>query len=125
MIGGVAELLSRFNPLLRAAVRQTYSHVFLDEFQDTTGTQYALTRSLFRGSAAVLTAVGDSKQRIMVWAGAVKNVFELYRSDFKAEARNLVMNYRSAPNLVRIQETLVAPIEPGTPTPEPPDHRTQ
>lgn len=118
MIGRLAELLIRFNPLLRSAVRQTYSHVFLDEFQDTTGTQYALTRSLFRGSAAVLTAVGDSKQRIMVWAGAVKNVFELYRGDFEAEARNLLMNYRSAPNLVRIQETLVAAIEPGTPTPE-------
>ena len=121
MIGRLAELLIRFNPLLRAAVRQTYSHVFLDEFQDTTGTQYALTRSLFRGSAAVLTAVGDSKQRIMVWAGAVKNVFELYQGDFKAEVRNLVMNYRSAPGLVRIQETLVAAIEPGTPTPKPAD----
>jgi superfamily I DNA/RNA helicase len=118
MIGRLAELLIGFNPLLRAAVRQTYSHLFLDEFQDTTWTQYALTRSLFRGSATVLTAVGDSKQRIMVWAGAVKNVFDLYRSDFEAEARNLVMNYRSAPNLVRIQQTLVAAIEPGTPTPE-------
>ncbi|MFO0849959.1 MAG: ATP-dependent helicase [Gemmataceae bacterium] len=118
MIGRLAELLLRFNPLLLKALRQTYSHVFLDEFQDTTRIQYTLTRTLFRGSSAILTAVGDSKQRIMVWAGALDQIFEVYRSDFVAEVRNLVMNYRSAPELVRIQETLIAAIEPGTPAPK-------
>lgn len=118
MIGRLAELLLRFNPLLLRALRRSYSHVFLDEFQDTTRIQYTLTRTMFRGSGAVLTAVGDSKQRIMVWAGALDRIFEVYRDDFRAEVRNLVMNYRSAPRLVRIQETLIAAIEPGTPTPQ-------
>jgi superfamily I DNA/RNA helicase len=118
MIGRLAELLLRFNPLLLKALRQTYSHVFLDEFQDTTRIQYTLTRTLFRGSAAVLTAVGDSKQRIMVWAGALDRIFEVYGDDFRAEVRTLVMNYRSAPRLVRIQQTLITAIEPGTPTPQ-------
>ena len=118
MIGRLAELLLRLNPLLLKALRQTYSHVFLDEFQDTTRIQYALTRTLFRNSGAVLTAVGDSKQRIMAWAGALDKVFEVYRGDFQAEVHDLVMNYRSAPRLVRIQETLVAAIEPGTATPQ-------
>ncbi len=118
MIGRLAELLLRLNPLLLKALRQTYSHVFLDEFQDTTSIQYSLTRTLFRGSAAVLTAVGDSKQRIMVWAGALDRIFEVYRDDFRAEVRSLVMNYRSAPRLVRMQETLITAIEPGTPAPQ-------
>jgi DNA helicase II / ATP-dependent DNA helicase PcrA len=121
MIGRLAELLVRTYPMLRKALRQTYSHVFLDEFQDTTGIQYALTRELFRGSSSVLTAVGDSKQRIMGYAGAVANVFERFKDDFGAGRHDLVMNYRSAPRLVYIQRSLIAAIEPGTPDPQPAD----
>jgi len=117
MIGRLAELLVRGNPLLLKALRQTYSHVFLDEFQDTNRIQYALTSVLFQGSGAVLTAVGDSKQRIMGFAGALEGIFQLYRNDFEAEVYDLVMNYRSAPRLVRIQETLAAAIEPGAAAP--------
>lgn len=47
------------------AVRNTYSHVFLDEFQDCTNTQYKFVRTAFGSTSAVLTAVGDIKQRIM------------------------------------------------------------
>jgi len=118
MIGRLAELLLRSNPLLLKALRQAYSHVFLDEFQDTTRIQYALTRSLFWNSQAVLTAVGDTKQRIMAWAGALERIFQVYRDDFQAEVHGLVMNYRSAPKLVRMQETLIAAIEPGTVAPK-------
>jgi superfamily I DNA/RNA helicase len=121
MIGRLAELLLRLNPLLMKALRQTYSHVFLDEFQDTTRIQYALTRTLFRNSRAAVTAVGDSKQRIMVWAGAMDKIFEVYSADFQGQTHSLVMNYRSAPRLVKIQETLIAAIEPGTAPPQPAD----
>ncbi len=54
----------------------------------------------------------------------MNNVFDLFCEDFGAEPHNLIMNYRSAPKLVRIQETLVAAIEPGTPTPIPADDGT-
>ncbi len=124
MIGRLAGFILRLNPLILAAVRQTYSHVFLDEFQDTTEIQYALTLTLFRGSDTVLTAVGDPKQRIMAWAGAVETIFGIYRDDFGAAARDLLMNYRSAPNLVRIQHALITAIEPGAPPPQSADHGT-
>ncbi|MDQ3222601.1 MAG: UvrD-helicase domain-containing protein, partial [Gemmatimonadota bacterium] len=42
-----------------------------DEFQDSTRNQYELLKEAFLGSDVVLTAVGDSKQRIMRWAGAL------------------------------------------------------
>jgi superfamily I DNA/RNA helicase len=42
--------------------------VFLDEFQDTTLAQFELLHTAFDGSSAKFTAVGDDKQRIMVWA---------------------------------------------------------
>lgn len=60
------------NVIARNAVRQTYSYVFLDEFQDCTSDQYALIKACFLGSPAILTSVGDTKQSIMGWAGALE-----------------------------------------------------
>lgn len=111
MISRLAELLLRSNPKILTALRATYSFVFLDEFQDTTGIQYDLTRTAFHGSAAFLTAVGDNKQRIMGWAGALPNVFESYQKDFGGEVLRLKNNHRSAPELVRILSYLTLAID--------------
>lgn len=51
--------------IARNAIRQTYSDVFLDEFQDCTNLQYELVKVAFLGTGARLTAVGDTKQKIM------------------------------------------------------------
>ncbi len=67
----------------RNAVRQTYSDVFLDEFQDCTNQQYELVKVAFQGTAIRLTAVGDTKQKIMGWAGALDGVFETFATDFQ------------------------------------------
>lgn len=64
--------------IARNAVRQTYSDVFLDEFQDCTNHQYALVKLSFQGTAIRLTAVGDTKQKIMGWAGALDGIFETF-----------------------------------------------
>lgn len=113
MIGRLAELLLRTNPKVLAALRATYQYVFLDEFQDTTQIQYQLTTTAFKGSNARLTAVGDPKQRIMLWAGALVGVFDDFRKDFGAKHHHLAMNYRSAPELVRIQQHLIQALEPS------------
>lgn len=103
MISRLAEYLIRTNPLIIRALRQTYSHVFLDEFQDTTSVQYALLSACFYESNSIITAVGDNKQRIMLWAGAKRNAFEAFKSNFKAGELRLIMNHRSAPKLIQIQ----------------------
>lgn len=113
MVGRLAELLLRANPQILRALRETYAYVFLDEFQDTTRVQYDLTVTAFKDSAAKLTAVGDPKQRIMLWAGALDGVFKQFQTDFQAKHHGLAMNYRSAPELVRIQRHLIAALEPG------------
>ena len=87
-------------------VRQTYSHVFLDEFQDTTEIQYELVKTCFKNTNVIMTAVGDEKQRIMVWAGALLNAFDLFKSDFSAEPKQLVQNHRSAPKIVLLQKAM-------------------
>jgi superfamily I DNA/RNA helicase len=98
--------------IARNAVRQTYSHVFLDEFQDCNKEQYALITACFLGSGAKLVAVGDTKQRIMGWAGALEGIFETYAADFEAESLNLYQNFRSAPRLRRMQNAMVHVMDP-------------
>ena len=111
MIGRLVELLIRTNPMIRQALRATYSHVFLDEFQDTTHVQYDLVKSVFWGSDAVLTAVGDNKQQIMRWAMALDDPFSMFEEDFKAERIQLSNNYRSSPTLVRIQHDIALSVD--------------
>ncbi|NTG40958.1 UvrD-helicase domain-containing protein [Rhizobium rhizogenes] len=98
--------------IARNAIRQTYSHVFLDEFQDCNKEQYALITACFLGSGAKLVAVGDTKQRIMGWAGALEGIFETYAADFQAEPLNLYQNFRSAPRLRRMQNAMVRVMDP-------------
>lgn len=124
MIGCLAELLLSTNPAIRHALRATYAFVFLDEFQDTTGIQYRLLHTAFHGSDAILTAVGDHKQRIMLWAGALEGVFDVFKREFRARPRDLEMNYRSAPRLVSIQHHLIASLDPESSMPRAADDGT-
>lgn len=103
MISILVEYLLRRNPLIVKSLHATYSHVFLDEFQDTTYIQYDLLKTAFIDSKSIITTVGDNKQRIMGWAGALKNGFEIFNKDFKATQFSLLNNYRSAPRLIYIQ----------------------
>lgn len=61
---------------------------------------------MFLSSKAIITAVGDNKQRIMVWAGARKTVFVDFQNDFNAIKYKLIMNHRSAPRLVDLQRKM-------------------
>lgn len=99
--------------IARNAIRQTYSHVFLDEFQDCTDEQYRLIEVCFCGTRARLTAVGDTKQRIMGWAGALEGIFATYAGDFDALPLNLYQNFRSEPRLRRMQNAMVTIMDPA------------
>ncbi len=106
MISRLAEYLIRTNRFIKKAIEMTYSHVFLDEFQDTTSIQYELVKTCFFQTGTIITAVGDTKQRIMLWAGARKSIFEDFQNDFSSQKRTLIMNHRSAPRLVEIQKAM-------------------
>ncbi|WP_259084847.1 UvrD-helicase domain-containing protein [Salinibacter ruber] len=114
MIARLTEFLLRKCPELNNALRSTYSHVFLDEFQDITFWQYDFLETAFKNTDAVLTAVGDHKQSIMGWAGAIPDPFEDFESDFSATTETLISNYRSTPELVGFQHDLARLIDPNT-----------
>lgn len=106
ILSRLAQLLLDKNPIITDYLRQTYSYVFLDEFQDATTKQYELIKAAFLNSDCILTAVGDTKQRIMLWAGAMNNIFAHFEHDFSATKLSLLMNFRSAPRLVELQNYL-------------------
>lgn len=122
MLGRLLQAIVETNPVVRRAICATYSHVFIDEFQDTTYVQYELIRSIFKGSTSIITAVGDDKQRIMGWAGAQNDSFGEFAADFLdgtpelGRARLVLQsNYRSNKRIVEILNILkgrLAPTEP-------------
>lgn len=97
----------RMSPHARNAIRQTYTHVFLDEFQDATDKQYSLLKEAFLHTDAILTAVGDPKQRIMKFAGALDGIMKTFAGDFGATSLTLYQNRRSAPAIRRMQNRMV------------------
>lgn len=98
--------------MARNAIRQTYSDVFLDEFQDCTNLQYKLLKVAFQGTGTRLTAVGDTKQKIMGWAGALDGIFQAFAADFAATPLNMYRNFRSKPRLLRLQNEIIRALDP-------------
>jgi superfamily I DNA/RNA helicase len=111
MLNRLAELLVRATPQIRHALRVTYPFVFVDEFQDTTAGQLSVLRSVF-GDQAIVTAVGDRKQRIMGFAGALRKPIDLYVDAFSATKYELAWNFRSSADLVLLQHIIASRLDP-------------
>lgn len=103
----LATQIVRDSEIAKRAIQKTYKDVFLDEFQDCTGSQYELIHTIFFGTETRIVAVGDTKQRIMGWAGAIEGIFINYAEDFNAEVLNLYRNFRSKPQLIRLQNEVI------------------
>jgi DNA helicase-2/ATP-dependent DNA helicase PcrA len=110
MINRLAELLVRSAPKISRALRLTYPFVFVDEFQDTTSAQFSFLNSVFADGPAV-TAVGDSKQRIMGWAGALPKAVERFTRKFEACCYRLEWNFRSSDALVQLQHVIASRLD--------------
>lgn len=113
MINRLAEYLLRTNRRVRRAVRLSYPVVFLDEFQDTQTSQFEVLRRAFDNSGAIFTAVGDDKQKIMGWAGAMPKAFEVFREHYDAHPISLLSNWRSHAELVAVQHVIASNINPN------------
>src|SRR6266545_171995 len=112
-----AELLLRSYELLRdhAGLREHYqrrfSHLLVDEFQDTNKLQYAWLRILAGPDAAVF-AVGDDDQSIYAFRGANIANMQHFERDFGAAERpvtliKLEQNYRSHGHILDAANALI------------------
>lgn len=111
------EILEK-NEYARGALRQTYSHIFMDEFQDATTAQYAFLKQAFAGTGVQLIGVGDTKQRIMGFAGALEGVMATFAVDFGATDLQLYQNFRSKPRIRRFQNRMILEMDPPAASPD-------
>lgn len=100
------ELLLRSYELLqnseavRTHYQQRFSHILVDEFQDTNTIQYRWL-CMLAGKNTFMMAVGDDDQSIYSWRGAqVKNIHHFVRDFKNAHTIRLEQNYRSTKNIL-------------------------
>jgi DNA helicase-2/ATP-dependent DNA helicase PcrA len=108
-----AELLLRAHELWleRADVlehyRNRFSHLLVDEFQDTNAIQYAWLRVL-AGETGVPFVVGDDDQSIYRWRGARIEHIHKFTEDFPgARVLRLEQNYRSTATILNAANALI------------------
>ncbi len=97
---------------VRNLILSTYKYLFLDEFQDMTDPQYDFVKVIFRDSDTKITAVGDTNQMIMRWAGANPKNFENLKKDFNSEIIFLAVNHRSNSKIVGLINHVVKHLTP-------------
>ncbi|HEY5700813.1 MAG TPA: UvrD-helicase domain-containing protein, partial [Gammaproteobacteria bacterium] len=109
-----AELLLRAHELLRDRedilnhYRRRFSHVLVDEFQDTNSIQYAWLK-MIAGDTGWMFAVGDDDQSIYGWRGAKIENIQQFPKDFSSVTTvRLEQNYRSTANILSASNALIA-----------------
>ncbi|MGL5291964.1 MAG: UvrD-helicase domain-containing protein, partial [Vibrionaceae bacterium] len=101
------ELLCK-NPVLCAHYQQRFSHILVDEFQDTNAIQYAWLKIL-AGSSSNVLIVGDDDQSIYGWRGAqIANIGHFLHDFAKAQTIRLEQNYRSTSTILDASNHLIA-----------------
>lgn len=83
-----------------------FSHIFIDEFQDTTPLQFELARLLL-SKDGVICAIGDPFQSIYSFRGADSTIFELFRSiSSNTKLITLTENYRNCSEVLTCARSL-------------------
>ena len=93
---------------IAAQVRQRWSAVLVDEFQDLNPSQYKIIRALAIEHRNVF-AVGDDEQSIYSWTGADPSVFRDFANDFEVGTKaQLGENWRCPRQVVDLARRLIA-----------------
>lgn len=88
--------------------QQRWSHLLIDEYQDTNEAQYAIVRHLV-AKHNNLCVVGDPDQSIYSWRGAnIKNILNFANDFTGAKVVRLEQNYRSRTNILEAANALIA-----------------
>ena len=92
-----------------AQVRQQYRWFVVDEFQDVSAVQRTLL-DLWLGGRDELCVVGDPSQTIYSFAGASsQHLLDFKRWFPEATTIELVRNYRSSPEVIRVANEVIGP----------------
>ncbi len=100
--------LLRQSPELRETLDRSFTHMMVDEYQDTNLSQYQLIR-LLNHSVQNLAVTGDPDQSIYGWRGAnINNILEFEKDYPNVGIVRLEQNYRSTQSILRVADQLIA-----------------
>ena len=100
-------LLERFPDVARA-YQERFTHILVDEYQDTNRAQYAITQRLAAGHGNLMV-VGDDDQSIYSWRGAdIRNILDFERDWPDATTVKLEENYRSTQTILDAANAVIA-----------------
>jgi DNA helicase-2/ATP-dependent DNA helicase PcrA len=95
-------------PAILEHYQQRFSHLLVDEFQDTNAVQYAWLRVL-AGNNCKVTAVGDDDQSIYGWRGAKIENIQRFSEDFPdTQITKLEQNYRSTETILQAANEVIS-----------------
>ena len=88
-------------------VRLAWSHICVDEFQDTNRAQYDLLRLLARERDARLFVVGDEDQITLQWSGASPERLNQLQADYEPRVVQLPQSYRCPAPVLSLANRLI------------------
>ncbi len=94
-------------PAIRKQLHKIYSHVCIDEFQDTNLSQYRILKLLVSNDSPNLFVVADDDQIIYQWNGASPERLKELQNDFNMSLIQLPENYRCPENVIEIANKLI------------------
>ena len=101
------QILEAF-PEVRLKYQRRYTHILIDEYQDTNDVQYRLIKLLVSPSAS-LCVVGDPDQTIYTWRGANQGIILDFPRTFRpCHDIILARNYRSTKTILDTANRLIA-----------------
>lgn len=101
-------VLLRTDEAVRITLQERWSHLLVDEYQDTNAVQYKLLRELVTERHS-LTVVGDDDQSIYRWRGAdIGNILRFERDFPGAVLIRLEQNYRSTQTILSAANAVIA-----------------
>jgi len=88
------------NSFVCNSISNKFYEISVDEFQDTNIFQYEILKGINTNKQCTFFFVGDEKQKIYKFAGAIDDAFDNASKDFDAIIENLDITYRSTTNIV-------------------------
>jgi len=95
-------------PAISKQIRRVYTHVCVDECQDTNSAQFRLLVQIVPEARPNLFVVADDDQVIYQWNGASPARLKELRDRFSMDVLQLPENYRCPPVVIQLANNLIA-----------------
>lgn len=103
-------VLNLFNAYGTTEINDTYSHIIIDEFQDTNYIQFELIKHL-TAKEQNITVVGDVNQSIYAFRGAYSDNIEEFKKQFEISESSIIsldVSFRSTNKILKVAHELIS-----------------